>query len=119
MSFNRPADAQAIRAVFSGIAAPGVGSDWESPYRLLAGAVYSLSCASTFGESKTLTFEWPKINAAIEAGNQWSINNSWGQTWLASYFITNGIFRIAAAAEKLCSLRIEAADRKPLGHRVQ
>lgn len=85
--------------------------DWESPYRLLAGAAYSIGCAYCL-------YQKPGINPTFPLSPDWrdvllgraktaSLDEGephWWPVWAASYMLTNAIFRVAAATEKILGL---------------
>jgi hypothetical protein len=98
--------------------------DWESPYRLLAGAAYSIGSAH-------FLYNKPGINPTFPLSHDWrdillaNARNAtlsaeappWWPVWTASYMLTNAIFRIAAATEKILGLvaRCQGSGRKVLG----
>jgi len=81
---------------------PPDGSPWTSPYRLLAGAAYSIGSFTALPEIDEAGFDWADIRKAIESRSWWRINDTWGTRWQSSYLLTNAIFRVAAAFEKMC-----------------
>jgi hypothetical protein len=83
---------------------PPDGSPWTSPYRLLAGAAYSIGCFTALPGHDEAGFDWLDLRRAIEAQSWWRINNTWGDRWQSSYLLTNAIFRVAASVEKMCYL---------------
>jgi hypothetical protein len=80
------------------------GSQWTSPYRLLAGAAYSIGSFTALPGTDEAGFDWADIRKSIEARTWWRINNTWGDRWQSSYLLTNAIFRVAASFEKMCVL---------------
>lgn len=90
----------------------GTPHTWESPYRLLGGAAYSIGCAlaasNLVGHSSVpdqLPPSWWKlVRSQVESGSPITENERWIHIWSASYMLTNAMFRIAAATEKVLSL---------------
>jgi hypothetical protein len=87
---------------FENVKPPPSGSDWENPYRLLAGAAFSIGIHEALGLGVDKSFHWKKLRQSIESGKWWTIDAHWGATWFSSHVLTNALFRIAAAAEKVC-----------------
>ena len=79
--------------------------EWVSPYRLLFGAAYSIgaaerSLASRTGEATEVPVDLSSsLNGAIQDEGR---TIAWLHFWRASYMLTNAIYRVAAAAEKIC-----------------
>lgn len=77
---------------------------WVSPYRLLWGAAYSIGtaeCSIMGGDLGDIPLDLsPHLKAAVD----YSDELPWFRKWEASYLLTNAIFRVAAAAEKICYL---------------
>jgi hypothetical protein len=104
----------------------GLSKDWESPYRLLAGAAYSIGLAEGIADSGD---PLPSVDADWWATLEASANNKiidklcpeWMANWFASFTLTNAIFRVAAATEKLCYLvgDLGQRDRKFLWKAVR
>lgn len=82
--------------------------EWVSPYRLLWGAAYSVGIAENALENESgADFALPldlssSLKLAVEGNDADSI--SWLPRWRASYMLTNAVFRVAAATEKICYL---------------
>src|SRR4030095_14591665 len=79
-------------------------SDWTSPYRLLFGAGYSIGAAEAMmlvDQSGDIPYDLSSHLAAAVIHNE---ELRWFGRWKASYLLTNAIFRVAAAAEKICYL---------------
>src|SRR5262245_39097043 len=80
--------------------------EWVSPYRLLWGAAYSIGIAeksmvNMAGHGVLVPPDLaPHLKTAIEDER----TVSWFPLWHASYMLTNAIYRVAAAAEKICYL---------------
>lgn len=78
-------------------------ADWASPYLLLLGADYSIRCADyirTRNEPRNDKGRVSFLRQVVEAGRGLDIDAHWGQ----SHFLSNAVFRIASAVEKMLML---------------
>lgn len=87
---------------------PQLPNEWVSPYRLLFGAAYSVgiaekSLARRTGEAIEVPLDLSSaLKAAVQDDGERTV--PWFHFWKASYMLTNAIYRVAAAAEKICYL---------------
>lgn len=90
----------------------GVSQLWESPYRLLGGALYSIrrgikskGSARDVPLPKPLPDNWIDILLRHTAhGITVGKDERWVHIWAASYMFTNAVYRIASATEKVVGL---------------
>lgn len=83
--------------------------EWVSPYRLLFGATYSIGTAekSIKGDPPLQLDDIPlDLSSSLDAVIHHPESLPWFRVWHASYMLTSAIFRIAAAAEKVCLLAV-------------
>jgi len=89
---------------------PAWPDPWVSPYRLLWGAAFSIGTAEPLlmsGASGDIPLDLsPALTVAVEHPGELP----WFHKWEASYLLTNAIFRVAAAAEKICGLATDRPD---------
>jgi len=91
---------------------PKTASDpWHSPYMLLGGALFSMGCANTDENRSldTVMFDidpgtWDEVYDQVRTFKIDPASTPWIPIWYASYMLTNALFRISAAAEKICYL---------------
>lgn len=94
----------------------GLERRWESPYRLLGGAFYSLGCGLRLAGSPSTKFEvslpqdWRETLEKMAGDQSTEVLAEWWDVWSASYMLTNAIFRIAAATEKATGLIGDSPD---------
>jgi len=104
-----------IRACYRGLRRPssrGVDGTWESPYRLLGGALYSIhrgykskDAANDVIFPDQLPENWLDVLLQHTThGSNLGENNDWIHIWAASYMFTNAVYRIASATEKIAGL---------------
>jgi hypothetical protein len=88
--------------------------EWVSPYRLLFGAIYSIGTAekSIAGDPPALDDIPLDLSASLDAAVHHQEDLPWFRVWHASYMLTSAIFRVAAAAEKTCSLAVPELERR-------
>lgn len=100
-----------------------VADEWESPYRLLGGALYSIRRGYTSLDSahdvalpSPLPDNWVDLLLQHTThGDNLGEENEWIHIWAASYMFTNAVYRIASATEKVAGL---AAGRPGNGREV-
>jgi len=88
-----------------------VPDGWQSPFMLLGGALFSMGCANTDPnmsiDNVMYDMEPGTWNDVFDQVRQFAIDpdsDRWIHLWYSSYMLTNGLFRIAAATEKICTL---------------
>ena len=84
--------------------ADGLREEWVSPYRLLWGAAYSIGIAERSmmhigGPEMVIP---PDLASHLKTAVEDERTVSWFPLWHASHILTNAIYRVAAAAEKIC-----------------
>lgn len=94
----------------------GLPTEWESPYRLLAGAAYSIGLAEGLSDGGGLLPPidanwWPALESSANTKEITTQSPDWFPTWFGSYALTNSIFRVAAATEKMAYLVGELGQR--------
>jgi len=113
-----------LSARFSQIRVPDqLPGEWLSPYRLLFGAAYSVgvaerSLASKTGDATDVPLD---LSSALDGALRDDDRTvPWLRFWSASYMLTNAIYRVAAAAEKICYLSVSELreDRRQLWNAV-
>ncbi len=86
---------------------PQLPDEWVSPYRLLFGAAYSVgvaerSLATRTGEASEVPHDLSSSLTGAVRDEERTV--PWLHFWKASFMLTNAIYRVAAAAEKICYL---------------
>jgi hypothetical protein len=84
-----------------------LAAEWQSPYRLLFGAAYSVGVAERSFAGRT--GDAPEVPLNLSSALEGAVQDGertapWFPFWRASYMLTNAIYRVAAAAEKTCYL---------------
>lgn len=91
--------------------------NWQSPYRLLGGAAFSIGrayavrpSAGSNPPSEVSSEWWEILSTASRDERSVPSGNAWWRTWYTSFMLTNSIFRIASATEKTLCLSQGVTD---------
>src|SRR5262249_695940 len=95
-----------VAAQFGSMHPPDSGPEdpWLSPYRLLFGAAYSMGRVEPLIEIGDLGPIPSDLSHDLKLAVPHSAESPCFPKGAASFLLTNGIFRVAAGAEKICSL---------------